>query len=171
MVVKSPKEMFRMLLSEMRQNTGEAVNIYLELAHLVSDPQVKETLESRAFTSEKTFERLDECFDLVGEQPVRLSGRLQQFFMEEFRKELAEIQSSAGRQLFILAKLNQLTQLRIAEYTILIAAADMAGLHEASVLLGSCLLDRLAFVEGTHGLIRSMVEKKRGERKAAARAA
>jgi len=36
--------------------------------------------------------QIDRCFELIGEQPVKLSGRLQEVFVEDFRKELAEIQ-------------------------------------------------------------------------------
>jgi len=43
---------------------------------------------------------------------VKLTGRLQEIFLEDFRKELNEIESPA-KHLFILAKLSHLTHLRI----------------------------------------------------------
>ena len=82
------------------------------------------------------------------------------FFVEDFRRELAEIQNPPVRHLFILAKLNHLTNFRIGEYSALIAAADMTGHYGVGVLLESCLADRLAFVERTKRLIRNLIETK-----------
>jgi hypothetical protein len=96
---------------------------------------------------------------------------LQEIFVEDFRKELNEIQSPVARHIFILAKMTHLTHLRIGEYVALIAAADVTGHHGVGVLLESCLADRLAFVERTRRLIRNMVEAKVAERKGAERAA
>jgi len=128
-------------------------------------------LEARAFVSDKVLATLDQCFKLIGEQPVKVSGHLQEVFVEDFRKELNEIQSPVARHLFILAKLNHLTHLRIGEYVALVAAADMTGHYGVGVLLESCLADKLAFEERTRRLIRNMVETKAAERKAAERAA
>jgi ferritin-like metal-binding protein YciE len=138
---------------------------------MAQDTQIQEALEARAFVSEKTLATLDQCFKLIGEQPVKFTGRIQEVFMEDFRKELAEIQGPVARRLFILAKLNHLTHFRIGEYMALISAADVAGHYGVGVLLEACLADRLAFVERTRRLIRNMVETKVAERKAAERAA
>lgn len=160
-----------MLLSDVRRGTEKAANIYQEIGQMAQDTQIKEALEARAFVSEKTLATLDQCFKLIGEQPVKVNGRLQEVFMEDFRKELAEIQNPVARQLFILAKLNHLTHLRIGEYVALISAADVAGHYGVGVLLETCLADRLAFVERTRRLLRNMVETKVAERKPAERAA
>lgn len=171
MIARTPKELFVTLLSDVRQGTEKATKIYQEIGQLAQDPQIKEALEARAFVSEKTLATLDQCFKLIGEQPVKLTGRLQEIFMEDFRKELAEIQGPVARHLFILAKLNHLTHLRIGEYVALISASDVAGHYGVGVLLESCLADRLAFVERTRRLIRNMVESRVAERKGAERAA
>lgn len=171
MTARTPKELFVMLLSDVRQGTEKAAKIYQEIGQIAQDPQIKEALEARAFVSEKTLATLDQCFKLIGEQPVKLNGRLQEIFMEDFRRELAEIQGPIARHLFILAKLNHLTHFRIGEYVALISAADVAGHYGVGVLLESCLADRLAFVERTRRLIRNMVESKVAERKATERAA
>jgi ferritin-like metal-binding protein YciE len=102
---------------------------------------------------------------MIGEQPTKLSGRLQEIFLEDFRKELNEIQSPAARRLFVLAKLVHLTHLRIGEYAALVAAADATGHYGVGVLLESCLADKLAFVERTRRLIRQVVETRVAERK------
>ena len=95
---------------------------------------------------------------------MKLSGRMHDMFVEDFRKELAEIESPVARHLFILAKAIHPIHLRIAEYETLIAAADMTGHYGVGVLLESCLADTLAFVERTRRLIRNVIETKVSER-------
>jgi ferritin-like metal-binding protein YciE len=171
MAARDPKEVFVTLLSDVRQNTERAAKIYEEMGKAAEDPQIKDALEARAFVSEKTLEKLDQCFKLIGEKPVKLTGRLQEIFVEDFRKELNEIQSPIARRLFVLAKLTHLTHLRIGEYVVLTAAADLAGHHGVGVLLESCLADKMAFVERNRRLIRHIVEARIAERKGAERAA
>jgi ferritin-like metal-binding protein YciE len=167
MLAKNPKEVFLMVLSDVRRSTERAAKFYQEIGQLAQDPEVKEALEARAFVSEKTLEKLDQCFKIIGEQPVKLTGRLEEIFVEDFRKQLNEIESPAARRLFILAKLVHLTHLRIGEYVALVAAADLAGHHGVGVLLESCLADKMAFVERTRRLIRNVVAERVAERIAA----
>jgi ferritin-like metal-binding protein YciE len=164
MSVKNPKEFFLVLLSELRQGTERTTKIFQEISQVAQNPDIKEALEARAFVSDKVLATLDQCFKLIGEQPVKLSGRMHDIFVEDFRKELAEIESPVARHLFILAKANHLIHLRIAEYVTLIAAADMTGHYGVGVLLESCLADTLAFVERTRRLIRNVIETKVAER-------
>jgi ferritin-like metal-binding protein YciE len=167
MPVKTPKEVFVMFLSDVRQGAERAVKTYQEIAQMAQDQEVKEALEARAFVSGKVLATLDQCFKLIGVQPVKLSGRLHEMFLEDFRKEIAEIQNPTVRHLFILSKVIQFAHLRIGEYIALIAAADLAGHHGVGVLLESCLADKLAFVERTRRLIRKMVAERLTERLAA----
>jgi ferritin-like metal-binding protein YciE len=160
MPVKNPKELFLMLLSNVREGAEHTTKIFQELIPMVKDPEIKEALEARVFVSNKINDTLDQCFKVIGEKPVKLSGRLHDIFLEDFRKELNEIQSPEARHLFILAKLNHLIHLRIGEYVALIAAADVTGHYAAGVLLESCLADKLAFVERTRHLIRERVKSR-----------
>jgi ferritin-like metal-binding protein YciE len=160
MPMNNPKELFIKMLSDVRQRTEHMTKIYQELTGIVQDPNIKEALESRIFLQDKILSSLDRCFELVGEKPVQLSGRLQEVFIEDFRRELAEIQSPAVKALFVLVKANQLVHLRIAEYGALIAMADVSGHLGVGVLLESCLADKLAFVERTRRLIRHTIESK-----------
>ncbi|HEX4921316.1 MAG TPA: DUF892 family protein [Candidatus Bathyarchaeia archaeon] len=164
MPVKDPKELFVMMLSDVRQGTERTTKIFQEMSTIVQDPDIKEALEARVFVSHKILATLDECFRLMGEQPVKLTGRLHDVFVEDFRKELAEIQSSVAKHLFILAKLNHLIHLRIAEYVTLIATADITGHYAVGLLLETCLADKLAFVERTRRLLGNIVEAKVAER-------
>jgi len=160
MPVTTPKQLFVALLSNLKQSNEKAASIYTEIGQVVQDPEIKEALEARAFLSEKTVATLNQCFKVIGEQPVKFSGRMQEIFMEDFRKELAEIQSPIAKRLFVLAKLTHLTHLRIGEYKALIGMADAVGNHGVALMLESCLADKLAFAERTRYLVRHMVEQK-----------
>ena len=164
MQARTAKETFLILLSHVRQATEKGNKIYDELSHVAEDPQIKEALEARAFVSQSVLAKLDQCFKRTGEQPVKLSGRLQEVFLEDFRTEVNEIKSPVAKRLFILAKLVHLTHLRIGEYMALVAAADASGHYGVGVLLESCLADKLAFVERTRRLIRNIIETRVAER-------
>ncbi len=90
--------------------------IFQEISEVAQNPDIKEALEARVFVSDQIIEKLDQCFKLIGEQPVKLSGRLHEVFVEDFRRELAEIKSPVARHLYILAKASHLINLRIGEY-------------------------------------------------------
>lgn len=167
MPVKNPKELFVTLLSDARQNTERSAKVYQEISQVAQEPDIKEALESRAWIADKDLSAIDRCFELIGEKPVKLSGRLQEVFVEDFRRELAEIQNPIAKHLFVLAKASHLTHLRIAEYTALVAASDLTGHFAVGVLLESCLADKLAFVERNRRLIRNLIEDKILERLAA----
>jgi len=164
MAVKNPKELFTVLLSDVRQGTERTSKIFQELSQAVQDPDIKEALEARVFVSQKVLDTLDHCFELIGEQPAKLSGRLTEVFVEDFRRELGEIQNQTARHLFILAKATHVVHFRIAEYKVLVAAADLSGHYGVGVLLESCLADHLAFVERTRRIIRNMFETKLTEK-------
>ena len=80
MAVSNPREVFVHLLSDVRQNSERSAKFYQEISQLAQQPEIKEALEARAFVSNKTLATLDQCFKLIGEQPVKLSGRIQEVF-------------------------------------------------------------------------------------------
>jgi ferritin-like metal-binding protein YciE len=167
MPINQPKELFLLLLSNVRQGAERATKIYQELSQQAQDPDIKEILDARVFVHDKMLNTLDQCFKLIGEQPMKTSGRLQEIFAEDFRKELAEIQSPVARHLYILAKASHLNHLRIGEYIALTAAADMTGHHAVGLLLETCLADKLALAERTRRMIRRLVETRVMEKRAA----
>ncbi len=158
MAVQDPKELFVRLLSDVRQNEERSTNILQELSDAVEDPDIKEAIESRIFLKNQTLATLDRCFKLIGEQPEKMTGRMQEVFMEDFRRELDEIKGTLARTLFIAAKVNHLMHFRIAEYVALVAMADVTGHYAVGSLLESCLADKLAFVERNRRRIRRLVE-------------
>lgn len=158
MAMNNPKELFVKLLSDVRQREEKTTKIYQEMSQAAEDQDVKEALESRVFIENQILSSLDQCFKLLGEKPVKVSERLHDVFVEDFRRELNEIQSPLGKTLFVAAKANHLAHLRIGEYVALIAMADVTGHYGIGTLLEGCLADKLAFVERTRRRIRNLIE-------------
>jgi ferritin-like metal-binding protein YciE len=158
MPITNQKELFLMMLSNVRQGAERSLKIHQEIAQIAQDPMIKEALDARVFVAQKSLGVLDECFRVLGEKPVKTSGRVQEVFLEDFKREVAEIQQPEARRLFVLSKLIQLAHLRAGEYVALIAAADMSGHYGVGVLLESCLADKLAFAERTRRFIRRIAE-------------
>jgi ferritin-like metal-binding protein YciE len=164
---KEPKDIFLTLLSDVRRNTERANKFYQELESQVQDPEVKEMVDARALITSQALVRIDRCFSIIGEKPVTLSGKLQETFIEDFRRELNEIQSPGAKALFTMAKLTHLGHFRVGEYVALTAAADLTGNHAVGALLETSLADALALTERTRLAIRNRVEEKVTQRRAA----
>jgi ferritin-like metal-binding protein YciE len=158
--IKTPKELFVRMLSDLRHGAERSHQIYDELGKMAQDPAIKEALDAREFISSQILSRLDECFRLIGEKPVPRDQRIYDLFAEDFRNELKEIQSPVVRKLFVLSKASRLMHLRIGEYIALIAAADVLEHPAVGVLLESCLADKMAFAERTRRLIREHLREK-----------
>jgi ferritin-like metal-binding protein YciE len=104
--------------------------------------------------------RLDQCFKLIGAKPVKVNERLHEIFIEDFRRELNEMQTPAARKLYVLAKASHLVHLQAAAYRALIAVADAVGHPGVGVLLESCLADKLAFADRARRLIRERIQQR-----------
>ena len=159
MSITTPKELFVGLLSDLRHGAERTAKIYEELAEPTQDPAIKEALDAREFISNQILSRLDECFRLLGQKPMKANGRLYDVFIEDFRRELLEVQIPLARRIFILAKACRLMHLRVGEYVALMAA-ETTGHPAVGMLLESCLADELAFAERTRRLIREQLEQK-----------
>ena len=158
MAVRNPKELFIALLSNVRQGTERTGRIFNELGQAAQRPEVKEALEARELVHEDILARLDKCFKMIDAKPVKTTEHLHDSFVEDFRKELAEIENPVARHLFILARANTMFQLRAAEYVALIELADVSGHYAVGALLETCLADKLALAERTRRLMRHIIK-------------
>jgi ferritin-like metal-binding protein YciE len=148
------------MLSELRHGAERSQSIYEELGQAAQNPQIKEAMEARHMVSSQVLSKLDECFKLIGEKPVKVNQKLHDVFVEDFRRELNEIQLPLARKLYVLAKASHLGHLQAAVYTALIEVADTQGYPGVGVLLESCLADKLAFAERARRLIREQIEQR-----------
>ncbi len=159
MPIKNTKELFVKLLSDVRQHEERLLYAEQELREAAQDPTFKETLDSLLFLQDKTIATLDQCFKLIGEQPVKFNERIYDIFLDDFRKEVNEMQSPVTKLLYITAKANHLVHIRLGELFTLVAMSDISGNHGVGILLESILADKLAFVERTRRKIRTTIEK------------
>ena len=160
MPITTPKELCLSMLSELRHGAERSKKVYEELGQAAQNPEIKEALDARELVSSQIINRLDECFKLIGEKPVKINQRLHDVFIEDFRRELNEIHGPIVRKLFVLGKASHLAHLQVASYMALIAVADTLGHPGVGVLLESCVADKLAFMERTRRLIREHVVQK-----------
>ena len=167
MPVKDPQEVFVMLLSNVRHSAERATNMYHELSDAAENPEVKEALNARAFVSDKDCDTIDECFRIIGSEPMEFSGRLEDAWVEDFRDKLGDMESPEARHLYVLAQAHQLNHIRTGEYAFMIEAADAMEHYGVSLLLASCLADKVAFTERTRHLIRKIIAGKMQMRMAA----
>jgi len=160
MPITNAKDMIIAMLSELRNGAERSLKIYEEMGSAAQNPQIKEALDAREMIGSQVLSRLDECFNLLGETPIKANQRLSQVFIEDFRKEIAEIRSPFARKVFVLAKASHLAHLQAAGYSALITIADTLEHPGVGMLLESCLADKLAFAARTKRLIREQVEQK-----------
>ena len=78
MPVTNPKELFVRLLSDVRQHEEKLTVAYQELREVSQDPEIKESLDSLLFLGDKTLATLDQCFKIIGQQPVKITDKLQE---------------------------------------------------------------------------------------------
>jgi ferritin-like metal-binding protein YciE len=69
MPARTPREVFLMLLSNVRNRTERAADIYQEIGKHSDEPEIKEAIEARAFASNQILAKLNECFRIIGEKP------------------------------------------------------------------------------------------------------
>jgi ferritin-like metal-binding protein YciE len=167
MPIQNPKELFVMLLSNVRHREERTSELLKHVSEVAKDPDIKEAIESHMFLKSQMIETLDRCFKLIGEKPQPTSEKLHDMLLEDFRKEVAEIQSPVARHLFVLAKVKHVVHMRIAEYVTLTAMADISGHFGVGVLLETCLAEKMAFIERARRLMRRIIAHELGERLAA----
>ena len=167
MVMSPAQQVFLLLLSNARQSTERTRRFYEEVSHYAPYADIKADLQARAAIANNTVATLDECFRLVGAQPVRGRARMEEVFADDFRHELIEIQSPAAIALYILAKAAHLQNLRTGEYVALAATAEVTGHPEIAVLLDRCLADHITCAGKTGQMIRNAVTERMSGRVAA----
>lgn len=160
MAIDNPKMLFTWMLSGVRVQTENVVTIYEMLGEEADHDEIRQAMKARAFLAHKILSTLDKCFEMIGQQPMKISSRLYDAFLEDFRSQLSEIQSPEARRLFILAKAHHINGLRMGEYTALIEMADASGNYGLGVLLSACQADMWAFQERTRHLLRKLAEGK-----------
>jgi hypothetical protein len=74
MSIKITKDLFVLMLNDLRHGAERSHQIYEELGNEAQEKEIKEALDAREFISSQILSRLDECFRLIGEKPVPRNG-------------------------------------------------------------------------------------------------
>ena len=161
MAVESPSSLFELLLGNALHNAARTARALEELGRQVEEKNIEDALMAQVFVLDSNAGLLGQCFRLLGGEQTEFGCQLPEVCMEEYRKELAEIESPTAKSLLVLAKTSTLTHLAIGEYTTLIAIAEMTGHCGVGVLLDSCRSQNKVFVERIKRLIEIIVEGSR----------
>ena len=159
MSYKDPKELFVKLLSDVRQHEEGLTGTLNTLKEKVEDKDTKEYFDSLIYLSGKNLDTIDLCFKYIGEQPVKTEDKLKDLFLEDFRREFNQMDSPVVKLLYFSAKVNHLMNVRKGEWVTLIAMSEIAGNRGVSVLLESCLAQKVAFSERIRRRIRNLIEE------------
>ena len=163
MPTSNSKDIFVTILSNVRKKNADAARAYRRLGDAAESSELKQDLEARAFITENDLISLDHCFERIGEKPVVIPFHLEDALVEDsvvsdFERTLTQLETSASRNLFILAKAAELVQLSITDYPILISGAEVTGHHVLGVLLETILAHKLALMERDRCLERDLIE-------------
>lgn len=158
MALRNSKEVFVMILSDAHKNCARSARAFRQLSEAAESFELKQELEARAFITDNDVKLLDHCFERIGEKPLNFPFRLEDALAHDFKSGLAQIQAPAGRQLYILVKATELGQHSIAEYPILISAAEVTGSYVVGALLKTILAHKLAFMDEDRRLVRDLIK-------------
>jgi ferritin-like metal-binding protein YciE len=147
MSITNIKQLYIKMLSDVQKREESASTIFKTLRETAQEQQVKEILDSAIYLTETATTTLDRCFKLLGEKPVPTDNRLQEVFVEDFKKELEMIQFLPAKTLFVASKASHLMQIRTAELESLIQISDASGHSGISLLLDSVLAQKRVFVD------------------------
>lgn len=160
MPAKTPKELFVYLLSEIKFHNEKTTKFFQEIVPFAQEQEIKQGIEARIFLHEKIVSTIDQVFKMIGEQPVKITNKMFDIFVEDFTREIGEIQQPILRQLFLLAKVNHVIQFRLAEFKALAKMADITNHFGVGLLLETCFADYLALLDRNEKLMKHLVEMK-----------
>ncbi|MCL5266235.1 MAG: ferritin-like domain-containing protein [Chloroflexi bacterium] len=156
MTIQKAEELFLYTLSHLHNSENHLLRTVQEMSKAAHDKDIKEALELRVYLSKQAISNIEECFRLLGKQPMKVSSRFQDVWMEDFLKELNEIQAPALKALYTIHKVRQIQEMHIAEYAALENMAQLMGNFPVATLLERNLEDKVAFVEQTDEIIREI---------------
>jgi ferritin-like metal-binding protein YciE len=151
-------EVLIMTLRNARKHSAQSSKAYRQLSEAAESVEFKRDLESWASDTENDLKSLDRCFERIGTKPADLSFPPEDAFAPDLKAELAQMQTSMGRQLYILVKASELALRSMAGYPILISAAEEAGYFDVSALLEAIVARRLAHMQKHQRLMQDLIE-------------
>lgn len=158
MSIQNAQDLFVTVLSDLHQREQKALQFWQEMSRQAQNEEIKEILDTRAHLTRQSISNLEECFKILGKQPVTTSGRVHDVVVENFRETLDEIQEPRLKGLYVLHAIREVVQFHISEYVTLATMAEVMGNIPVSALLESNLAEKMVFVERVRTLLRTMAE-------------
>jgi ferritin-like metal-binding protein YciE len=156
MAIQSGEDLFLTILSRVHESEKRLLSAVQELSHMAEDKYVKDMLDVRAFLTQQEVSNIEECFRLMGKQPVPTDTRFHEVWLEDTRRELQEIQLPILKGLYIVTAIHRIQNYHIAQYAALITMSEYAGYDAVTTLLRRNMADKMEFIERTNEFIREV---------------
>lgn len=154
MPIQSAEELFIRLLSDTYASESRLLQGMEDLSKVVQDKNIQDVLNVRTYLTKQDVSNIEECFRLLGKEPVKSESRFREVWLEDLRREVTEIQPPALKAIYAIQALQQIQQFHIARYAVLTLMANLAGYMGVATLLEHTMADKMAFVERANDLIR-----------------
>jgi ferritin-like metal-binding protein YciE len=159
MAINSAEDLFLNVLSRLHQAEQRQARAADEMSQIAQTKEAKEALTVRAYLGKQEAANIEECFQLLGEQPRQITpSRIEEVAAEEFRLEMNAIQSPALKTVYALHAVREIQDLHIGEYKTLVVMARMAEQWGVAGLLERNLANKLVFEERTDEIVRAIAK-------------
>ena len=156
MAIQSAQDLFITVLSNVHAREQRSLQLWQEMSKLAQDEDVKEALDTRAYLTKQSISNLEECFRILGKQPVKTDTRLHDVLVDDFHRELNEIQQPGLKSLYIIHKAREIAHIHIGAYKGLVTMAELMGNVPVSALLETNLAAKMVFADRARELTREI---------------
>ena len=157
MAMGNAEQLFDAMLSDVYARENVQSGFWDQIAQQTQDPEVKEIATVRGYFAKQNAANIEKAFQMLGRQPGQTNVQAYKTMIEDWRKELDQIQRPGVRALFVLAKIRHVQNWRIGEYMTLSLMAEATGHTAVASLLEHNLADTVDFVERTRERFRERV--------------
>lgn len=156
MAIQSGEDLVMAMMSNLYTSESRLGQFLDEMSKDAQDKDVKDVLSVRAMLTKQNIANLDECFRLMGKQPMKTESRFVDVLKEDFQREYQAIQNPALKMLYMLAQVRRVQDFHLAEYRTLATIARVMDRPAIAVLLEHNWADKAEFVESSRELVRGL---------------
>ncbi len=159
MPVQSPRDLFVYGLSEMHSAEQSILQQLPQLEQVCQNPQVKQTLSNHITETQRQVSRLQECFRLLGVQPMSVTCHAVDCMQQDFQSFMQQNPSRDVIDLFCLGAAGKTEHYEIASYTGLIDKARAMGQSQVVSLLEDNLNEEQRMAQSVQQLHRQITSQ------------
>lgn len=156
MAIQNAEDLFITVLSNVHAREKKAKQLWQDMSKMAQDDEVKQVLSTRAHLTQQSIDNLEECFRILGKQPVQPDTKLHDVLAEDFQRELNAIQQPGLRTLYVIHKAREIAQIHASAYLGLITMAELMGNIPVSALLETNLASKMVFADRARELVREI---------------